>query len=202
MSRDTRGGGAAGRVARGAARRAAAAGSALAALALAACGGGAPPAAPVRVSVDAGGLSAEIATGAPTARGEVLTVAHVLDGARGVRVAGNRARVVRVDRRRDLAWLAADVAPGRFSDGLHVIRDGKPATIPARVIRRVNVTLDGGARRAALELDAEIEPGDSGAPLTQDGHIVGVVFARGRSSAWAVALSGADVTMEEVATAR
>ena len=68
-----------------------------------------------------------------------------------------------------------------------MIRDGKPATIPARIIRRVNVTLD-GARRPALELDAEIEPGDSGAPLTHDGKIVGVVFARGQRSAWAVAL--------------
>ena len=51
----------------------------------------------------------------------------------------------------------------------------------------VHVTL-GGARRPALELDADIAPGDSGAPLTRDGKIIGVVFARGQKSAWAVAL--------------
>ena len=123
-------------------RSAVAAAVSLVALAAAGCGGGAGK--PLRVSVDAGGLTAEIATGAPTKRGEVLTVAHVLDGARSVRVGERRAR-------------------------------------------RVHVTL-AGARRPARERDADIAPGDSGAPLTRDGRIIGVVFARGRTSAWAVAL--------------
>jgi hypothetical protein len=148
---------------------------------LAGCGG--PEAQPLRVSVE----PRAIATGAAVGRGEVLTVAHVLDGARSVRVAGRPARVVRVDRRRDLAWLAADVRPGAFADGLHVLRAGRPAVNPARVLRRVTARI-GGVTRPALELDADVEPGDSGAPLTRGGRIVGVVFARGTRSAWAVAL--------------
>jgi len=152
---------------------------------LAGCGGA--QGAAVRVRVDAGGLTGQIATGAPVERGQVMTVAHVLDGARAVRVDGRAARVLRVDRRRDLAWLAADVDERRFGDGLHVLREGRPVTLRARVLRRVTATID-GRTRPALELDARVEPGDSGAPLTRGGRVIGIVFARGAHSTWAVAL--------------
>ena len=66
---------------------------------------GEPPAA-LRVTVATDGLVPQVATGVATADGRVLTVAHVLSGGHGVQVAGRRARVLRVDRRLDLALLA------------------------------------------------------------------------------------------------
>lgn len=165
----------------------------LAALALlsAGCGGAADPR-PLRVTVDAGGLARETATGVPAGPGRVLTVAHVLDGARSVRVGSRAARVVSVDRRLDVAVLrvAGVEAPRvRCARGGDVVRVHLLAgAVNARVLRRVTATLD-GASRPALELDAQVAPGDSGAPVTDTrGRLVGLVFARGSGSAWAVAL--------------
>ena len=47
------------------------------------------------------------------------------------------------------------------------------------------LVLAGRAERASRR---RATPGDSGAPPTRDGEIVGVVFAQGRHPAWAVAL--------------
>jgi S1-C subfamily serine protease len=158
---------------------------------LAGCGGSAAPE-PVRVSVQAGGLAERAATGVPDGTGRVLTVAHVLDGARAVRVGGRPARVVSVDHRLDVASLAVDglagprVALARGGDTVRVrlLR----GTVSARVLRRVTARIDGVAR-PALELDAAVLPGDSGAPVLDGrGRLVGLVFARGASSAWAVVL--------------
>jgi S1-C subfamily serine protease len=175
-------------------RRAPLAGAGLSALALfaAGCGGAATPA-PRRVSVDAGGLTDEVATAVATGDGRVLTVAHVLEGARSVRVGGRAARVVRVDRERDVAELAVRglAAPAvRYARGggevrIHLLR----GTVSAQVVRRVTATLD-GARRPALQLSGQVEPGDSGAPVTDaDGRLVGLVFARGERTTWAVAVA-------------
>ena len=158
---------------------------------LAGCGGSPVPE-PVRVTVDAGGLTEEIATGVPAGPGRVLTVAHVLDGARSVRVGSRTARVVSVDRRRDVAVLrvAGLEAPRvRYARGDGVVRVHLlGGAVSARVLRRVTATLDGAAR-PALELDLAVRPGDSGAPVTDArGRLVGMVFARGAASAWAVAL--------------
>ena len=174
-------------------RRGAAAALAGASLAVAGCGGDAGVE-PLRVTVHSGGLADERATAVATGDGRVLTVAHVLDGARSVRVGDRAARVLRVDERRDVAELAVPglVAPAvRYARGgeavrVHLLR----GAISARVLRRVTATLD-GARRPALELSARVQPGDSGAPVTDaDGRLVGLVFARGDDSAWAVAVEG------------
>ena len=163
-----------------------------ASLVAAGCGGDAGVE-PLRVTVHSGGLADERATAVATGDGRVLTVAHVLDGARSVRVGERPARVVRVDDRRDVAELAVpgiEADPARFARGggtvqVHLLRE----TISARVLRRVTATLD-GARRPALELAARVQPGDSGAPVTDaDGRLVGLVFARGDDSTWAVALA-------------
>jgi S1-C subfamily serine protease len=148
---------------------------------------------PAVVAVEVGGAP-EVATG--FARGtRVVTVAHVLaaGAALVVRDAGparlaRRARVVRVDRARDLAVL--DVpglrsAPAPPVGGLAVLvrRDGRVVALPVRVRRRIIARL-GDATRAALELDAEVLPGDSGAPVVAPGdRLVGVVFARSEARA-------------------
>jgi hypothetical protein len=153
-----------------------------------------PPAPiPLRVTVSAHG----VATAVPIGGERVLTVAHVLEGARFVRVDGRPARVVRVDRRLDLAELAVPgvVAPAlRTADTgddavLRVFRDGRPVALSAAVRRRVTASIAGHAR-PVLELAAIVEPGDSGAPVVDArGRVLGIVFARGSRGTWAVAVN-------------
>jgi S1-C subfamily serine protease len=163
------------------------------------CGHARPrPARPLAVQVlVADGLSAEAATGFVLRPGRVVTVAHVLD-ARGarvrVRVAGapdRRARIVSVDERDDLAMLAVPGLRaararlgGTAGTAILVLRGGRARLVPASVRRSIVArirTPDGRrvVRRPALELQAVVLPGDSGAPvLAADGRVAGVVFAR------------------------
>jgi hypothetical protein len=164
----------------GSARAAVLAGAALAAaLGIAAVLGGgsapsrAPDVMPLRVSSGHG-----IATGFAVAGGRVVTVAHVLDGP--VTVAGRRVRVIRVDRRNDLALLsrpragaaardpgagaaarAVAARPPEVADGerLRVVRlrDGRASMLSVHVRRSIvaHVRAPGAARalvRPALEL--------------------------------------------------
>jgi S1-C subfamily serine protease len=158
----------------------------LAALALLAAGCGAaqrpaPEVLPVRVPT--GPLSAERATALPLGAGRVLTVAHVLRGGGPVFVGRRRARVVRVDRRLDLAVLAVPgmraPAPARAAAhaGERVTVRALRGALPATVRRVVTAHVDGRVR-PALELEAGVAPGDSGAPVVDsDGRVTGVVFA-------------------------
>jgi S1-C subfamily serine protease len=148
-----------------------------------------------------GGLVPEQATGVAAGGGRVVTVAHVLDGGSAVRVAGRPARVVRADRRLDLAVLAVPGLRGRalrLGSGtgpgeVEVLRDGRSRALSAHVRRRVTATVNapgGTVIRPALELAAAVRPGDSGAPVTDPaGRVLGIVFARsddGPPTAWAV----------------
>jgi S1-C subfamily serine protease len=185
--------------------------AALAALACsaaaAACGADRPAGGPrppvVRVAVATGVLVPHVATGAAIGDGRVLTVAHVLAGGRVVDVAGRHARVVRVDRRLDLALLAV---PGLRAPAVRlggearqiavaVVRDGRARPLPGSVRRRVVVRWreqpgDPPRLRPGLELAAAVQPGDSGAPVVdRDGRLLGVVYARASvpaRTAWAV----------------
>lgn len=141
----------------------------------------------------------EIATGFAVGGNRIVTVAHVLDGA--VTVAGTRARVVRVDRRTDLALLAlrgpataqdppalaVESAPAGSRLRLLRLRDGRPSAQSVDVRRAIvaHVRAAGAERavtRPALELAAEVSPGDSGAPLlSSSGALAGVIFAASRS---------------------
>jgi S1-C subfamily serine protease len=112
----------------------------------------------------------------------VVTVAHVVDdGATPLLVDGRRATVVRLDRRNDLALLRAAGVEGeapRLGPGGGTQLLGRPAPI----VRRVGASLDGGPRRQALVIRAQVDIGDSGAPLvTASGRVAGVVFARSRA---------------------
>lgn len=174
---------------------------------VAGCGGreraGAPP--PVlRVAVTVDALVPEVATGVAIRSGRVLTVAHVLAGGHAVTVSGRRARVLRVDRRLDLALLAVPgirapavrLGGGARSVGLAVLREGRRRMLAGTVRRRVLIHWheqpgDRARLRPGLELAARIDPGDSGAPVVdRSGRLLGVLFARssdGDATAWAVA---------------
>jgi hypothetical protein len=156
---------------------------AVAALAVAGCGAQAPRVVGVRVAT--GPLSSERATAVAVGAGRVLTVAHVLHGADPVFVGARRARVLRVDRRLDLAMLAVAGVRGELRWG--AAHAGERVTVrtlrgpsTARVRRVITANVDGNVR-PALELAANAQPGDSGAPVVADGRVLGVVFASGRN---------------------
>jgi hypothetical protein len=104
--------------------------------------------------------------------------------------------VLRVDRRRDLALLAVPrlrgAAPGTAGNegrvSVLVLRRGHVVTRVAAVRRAIDARVSAAGagpvlRRPALELEARLVAGDSGAPvLTEDGEVAGVVFARSRGN--------------------
>jgi hypothetical protein len=143
-----------------------------------------------------------IATGFAVPGGRVITVAHVLDGS--VTVGGRRVRVLRVDRRSDLALLSVpgvdtgklDVASARDGEHLRVLRlrDGGPSILSVHVRRSIvaHVRAPAAAQaavRPALELVLPrryggVAAGDSGAAVITDaGELAGVVFAASRNRA-------------------
>lgn len=145
-----------------------------------------------------------VATGVAIAERHIVTVAHTLAGAASVVVAGagdrQSAEVVWLDADRDLAvlelgddaapWLPlGSTAPGAAVTVLSAAGQGVEAK-PAEVVRLLDVTLDGVGNRAGLELEARIDPGDSGAPVVSEaGEVVGLVFATERDDTrgWAIA---------------
>jgi S1-C subfamily serine protease len=120
-----------------------------------------------------------------------------------MRVAGIRARMLRVDRRSDLALLAVPgvssrspamreiagrsptiIAAGAGDDvRLALLREGRSSSLSVRVRRAIvaHVRAPGAERavtRPALELAARVRAGDSGAPVvSESGALAGVVFA-------------------------
>jgi S1-C subfamily serine protease len=140
----------------------------------------------------------EVATGFALGGDRIVTVAHVLDGPLAVN--GRPARLVRADRRSDLALLSVPGlgAPARDGGSAPPATESAVAGTPARVLRlrsghlsAVSVHIrraivahvrTAGARRAvmrpALELAARVRAGDSGAPVvSRTGALVGVIFA-------------------------
>jgi S1-C subfamily serine protease len=153
----------------------------------------------------------EVATAFAIGPGRVVTVAHVLGDrrpGRTVRLAHHgRATILAIDQRNDLALLSvpglraarAKLAGAHGDVLVLVLRRRQVHPLLARVRRSITArirTPDGRrvVRRHALELRADIAPGDSGAPLvTVDGRVMGVVFARSNMrehTAYAVAVSG------------
>lgn len=157
------------------------------------------------------GTGSERATAFAVAPGRLVTVAHVVSAEATVRVqAGRRrpyrARVLARDARTDLALLAVSrlrapvletAAAGSEEDvRVMVLRGGRVASAESTVRRAIDahVRAPGATRpltRPALDLEARLRAGDSGAPvLTDGGELAGVVFARSRKhpdTAYAVA---------------
>lgn len=166
-----------------------------------------PPLVEVRVVPAVG--PAEVSTGFVQRRGRVITVAHALSG-RNVRVLVRSgrgrprpARVLRIDRRADLALLAVSrqvvtgtSSPGSDEPHLLVRRSSQPAALAVEVRRRIRARIrprpgEPFTRRPVIEIAARIRSGDSGAPLLDaNGRLLGVVFARSHTredTAYAVA---------------
>ncbi len=134
----------------------------------------------------------------------VVTNAHVVQGLRAPRLqiagAGTRypARVVFYDPGIDIAVLDVPGLPARplsistavAAPGTAVVAAGFPLGGPLRLstgsVRAEGLEVGpavGSAtprRRPVYELSVVVKPGNSGGPLlTSDGHVVGIVFARG-----------------------
>jgi S1-C subfamily serine protease len=182
--------------------------AAVAALGSGGCGGASAPARPappqvLQVTVPGPTRPSEVATAFAAGGGRAVTVAHAVAGRRAVLVGvpGGRVRSVHVlhsDERLDLALLAVPglkgtvVRPARPHAGQEasvlVVRSARRQALRATVRRvitaRVRAAPGATAQvRPALELDAAVMPGDSGAPvLDRDGHLIGMVFARASDS--------------------
>ncbi|HEY7618680.1 MAG TPA: trypsin-like peptidase domain-containing protein, partial [Solirubrobacteraceae bacterium] len=130
----------------------------------------------VAVTVSSPAGAAELATGFAAGGDRVVTVAHVLDGGGTPTVDGRAARVVRVDRSDDLALLSVRglrAAPARVGAGARAARlllrtGARPATVRRAITATVRVEPAPAVRRPALELGADVAPGDSGAAVVDD----------------------------------
>jgi hypothetical protein len=148
----------------------------------------------VAVTSPAGG--ATLATGFAAGDDRVVTVAHVLDGGGALTVDGHRARVLRVDRRDDLALLAVGglraprlrtTAGAGARDTRLLLRSGaRPAPVRRAITAAVRIEPAPAVRRPALELAADVAGGDSGAALVdREGRVAGVLFATSTARAHA-----------------
>ncbi len=195
----------------------------LAATAMAAgCSGvdAAPTGGIYRVEIEGcAGLSHQRATAMAVGPGLVATAAHTFEEARGAVLRDqsgqeHETKIVYLDLDRDIALLQVE-ATADSSFVLTAASDDLEVSIPtyadvdgievkeATVVRTVNATLDGEGERRALELIADIERGDSGAPVVDgDGQAVGMVFAASRRAdrGWAVAAEEITEAMETLAT--
>jgi S1-C subfamily serine protease len=155
-----------------------------------------------------------LATAVVVEDGFLLTVAHAIAGAeedlRVIDLGGTErlAGVVAFDPERDLALLEVDGLHERIERAVPeaeaigtiaaVGSDLAVKAIPYRILRVVtarsaNIYDEGEVLRQALEVEARVSPGDSGAPLLdRDGAMVGMLFAGTDSvedSAWALHIS-------------
>ncbi len=165
----------------------------LAAAAIGHATGGGTVAGPTVVTIEARG--ARTATGFVARPERVVTVAHAvgtgLVTVRGADGIPHQATVLRRDAVLDLALLEVPelpaASPPLTRGGTRVLlrREGMAVAAPATVRRRIDARVRNGdgrliARRPTLELTAPIRSGDSGAPVIQDGHVTGIIFARSR----------------------
>jgi S1-C subfamily serine protease len=145
---------------------------------------------------------AESATGSGVivnADGTILTAAHVIDGARTIKVTytdgtSGAAKVLSADTKQDIAMLTPaklpeTLVPATLGGGLQVGDDvvaiGNPlglvATTTSGVVSGLNRTMSrevGGDISGLIQFDAAVNPGSSGGPLVNDrGEVAGIVVA-------------------------
>jgi S1-C subfamily serine protease len=172
------------------------------------------------VGIEASGCSLvpAVGSGAVLAPERVMTSAHTVAGATDLTVIDSTgirhaATLVGFDPRLDLAVLSV---PGLGADPLPVSSavggetgwlltwrtDDRVVANPMTVSKRLVVSIediyvDEIVERRAIELDADVSHGDSGAAVvTTSGEVVGIVYAASRSRRAGFALDG-----DEIATA-
>lgn len=142
-----------------------------------------------------------IGMGAMVEGGVVATVAHVVAGATEITattVDGRTvsARVVAIDRMKDLALLSVDLdlprlvlgAPTADTAAAYVVwRSDRAAVVDTTTVRRVALTAptidhDATSERQGVQIAAEVVSGDSGSIVVSGGHAVAMVFARSTQS--------------------
>ena len=146
----------------------------------------------VRVAAAACGLGVE-GSGWVAAPHRVVTAAHVVAGAGGVRVDGLPATVWAIDRRTDTAVLDAPglaARPLRFGEpraGRAVAILGYPGGGPLRArAGRLGATADllvGGTLRRVTALSGPVRPGDSGGPALDASGVVRATVVAARAGA-------------------
>lgn len=167
-------------------------------LALTACAPD-PPSGVIGLVIDSCDPGDDHGSGMLVAPGLALTSAHVVAGAHGIEVihAGRtvEGNVIAFDPEMDLAYVSFDAVPDRpltvESDHVrpgdrgtaYVVRGGAVVEVPVRITRRVrlrteDIYVQGETLRPGFELQATIEPGDSGGAVVVDGAVVGVLWAR------------------------
>ncbi len=176
----------------------------------------------VRVIAEGCSVRPTLGSGSFVRAGVVVTVAHVVAGARQIHVVAadgttHEASISAIDRRTDLAVLAvptADIEPlpiGQLDVGdtgtLVATRREVAVTEPFTVVRFVDLKandIDGidTSLRQAYQVEADIEHGDSGAVLVVDGHATAVVWARSSitgNKAWATDIREAAPLLARIA---
>jgi S1-C subfamily serine protease len=155
-------------------------------------------ASPAVVSVERGGQGSGLLF---TPDGYILTNAHVVDGARRVRVGLRQgdvrdARVVGKDPRTDIAVLQVDghemptlPLADRARVGQVVVAIGNPLSLRRSISLGVISALDRGLPTrhggldGLLQTDAAINPGNSGGPLVSaSGEVIGIATAMMRQA--------------------
>ncbi|MEL7155697.1 MAG: serine protease [Actinomycetota bacterium] len=171
----------------------------------------------VRIEAEAcTGLHSLEATGVAVAPDQLVTVAHTFDRIRSFRVVDDEgqpieAELVWLDADRDLALLRTSderpewlpLATAAEGDVTRLISAADPGGLQVKravVLDLTSVTLDGAGERAALQLQADIGNGDSGAPvINTDGEMVGMVFATTRNTerGWAIAAAEIEPILDQ-----
>lgn len=154
------------------------------------------------------GVEVVEATAFAIAPDRLVTVAHAFDDVRSFRIIPAEAESPELDVDVLLLDIGRDVAV--LGTSSPVVTALEPAAAEAGAVGRLltaaeagdlrtkrvvidditPVRVDGAGERLALALDADIRPGDSGAPVVDgDGAVVGMVFAavEGETAGWAIA---------------
>ncbi len=141
----------------------------------------------VRITATGCGLGIE-GSGWVAAPHVVVTAAHVVTGAHGIRAQGHRAQALVVDRKEDIAvlrvpGLRAPVLPAadaRSGDSVAILGYPEDGPFDARA-GRVGSTadvLDGGSLREVTAISGLIRHGNSGGPVVDaSGAVVATIFA-------------------------